>query len=78
MFADDTSLACPASLRADIEGILNHDLIMISQRANQWLVTFNPSKTVAMVFSGPKNVQLPNLDFNDVRIGFVDNHKHLE
>ena len=78
MFADDTSLACPALLRADIEGILNHDLIMISQRANQWLVTFNPSKTVAMVFSGPKNVQLPNLDFNDVRIGFVDNHKHLE
>ena len=30
-----------------------------------------------MVFSGTKNVQLPNLIFNDVRISFVDNHKHL-
>ena len=57
LFADDTSLACSASLTADIEGILNHDLIMISDFANQWLVTFNPSKTVAMVFSGTKNVQ---------------------
>ena len=61
LFADDTSLACSASLTADMEGILNHDLIMISHWANQWLVTFHPSKTVAMVFSGTKNVQLPNL-----------------
>ena len=30
-----------------------------------------------MVFSGTKNVQLPNLVFNDVRISFVDNRKHL-
>ena len=30
-----------------------------------------------MVFSGTKNVQLPNLIFNYVRISFVDNHKHL-
>ena len=76
LFADDTSLAYSASLTADMEGILNH-LIMISHWANQWLVTFNPSKTVAMVFSDIKNVQLPNLIFNDVRISFVDNHKHL-
>ena len=56
LFADNTSLACSASLTANIEGILNHDLIMISHWANQWLVTFNPSETVAMVFSGTKNV----------------------
>ena len=67
LFADDTSLACSASITADIEGILNHDLIMISHWANQWLVTFNPSKTVAMVFLGTKNV----------RISFFDNHKHI-
>ena len=77
LFADDTSLACSASFTADIEGILNHDLIIISHWAKQWLVTFNPSKTVAMVFSNNRNVQLPNLIFDDVRISFVDNHKHL-
>ena len=76
LFADDTSLACSASFTADIKGTLNHDLI-ISHWAKQWLVTFNPSKTVAMVFSNNRNVQLPNLIFDDVRISFVDNHKHL-
>ena len=76
LFADDISLACSASFKADIEGILNHDLIMISHWAKQWLVTFNPSKTVAMFFTSNRNVQLPNLIFDDVRINFVDNHKH--
>ena len=77
LFADDTSLACSASFTADMEGILNHDLIMISHWAKQWLVTFNLSKTVAMFFTSKRNNQLPNLIFNDVRINFVDNHKHL-
>ena len=76
LFADDTSLACSATHVPDIEGILNHDLHMISQWADSWLVTFNPSKKVAMLFTN-KNVQPPNLLFNDVQIQFVDSHKHL-
>ena len=36
---------------ADVEGILNHDLHMISVWARQWLVTFNPDKSVAIHFS---------------------------
>ena len=35
----------------DLEGIINHDLALISRWAKQWLVTFNPSKTEAMLFS---------------------------
>ena len=55
LFADDTSLACSASHVPDIEGIINHDLQMICQWAERWLVSFNPSKTVAMLFT-TKNV----------------------
>ena len=76
LFADDTSLACSATHVPDIKGILNYDLHMISQWADRWLVTFNPSKTVAMLFTN-KNVQPPNLLFNNVQIQFVDSHKHL-
>ena len=45
LFADDTSLACTTSNIDDLEGILNHDLRVISQWSKQWLVTFNPVKT---------------------------------
>ena len=76
LFADDTSLACTATQIEDIEGILNHDLLIISKCAKQWLVSFNPSKTVAMHFTNT-NVQSPDLLFNNVPIQFVTNHKHL-
>lgn len=46
LFADDTSLACTTSNIADLEGILNHDLRVLTQWSKQWLVTFNPNKTV--------------------------------
>ena len=76
LFADDTSLACSATQIPDIEGILNHDLFMISNWAKQWLVDFNPSKTVAMLFSN-KNIDPPTLLFDNVHIQFVEDHKHL-
>ena len=31
--------------------LINHDLILLSQWAKQWLVTFNPSKTEAILFT---------------------------
>ena len=76
LFAEDTSLACFATHVPDIEAILNHDLHVISQWADRWLVIFNPSKKVAMLFTN-KNVQPPNLLFDDVQIQFIDSHKHL-
>ena len=57
LFADDTSLTCSASHVPDIEGIINHDL-QICQWAERWLLSFNPSKAVAMLFT-TKNVSFP-------------------
>ena len=61
----------------DIEGILNHDLMIISAWAKQWLVNFNPQKTIAMLFSLMKPETIPRLIFDGVSINFVDQHKHL-
>ena len=77
LFADDTSLAFTSSSLADLEGILNHDLRIISSWARRWLVDFNPSKTIAMLFTLKKNVNFPTLLFNNVPVNFVDHHKHL-
>ena len=49
LFADDCSLFYAAACLADIAGIINHDLIMLSNWAKQWLVEFNPLKTKAVL-----------------------------
>ena len=76
LFADDTSLSCSASSISDIEGIMNHDLAMLSNWSKQQLVSVNPMNTEAILFSN-QNVQNPNLVFENVNISFVENHKHL-
>ena len=77
MFADDTSLAFSSSDVKDTEGILNHDLKMMASWAKRWLVSFNPSKTVAILFSTVLDLVKPSLIFNNTILDFVDNHKHL-
>ena len=77
LFADDSSLFTSATDIHDIEGIINHDLIIISQWAKQWLVKFNPNKTEAILFSLRQLNLLPNLVFENVKINLVDQHKHL-
>ena len=74
LFADDTSLSCSATHIPDIQGILNHDLIIISQWAKQWLVIFNLSKTIAVLFSN-RNVQPPYLLFDNEQIQYIDYRK---
>ena len=49
---------------------------MISCWAKQWQVTFNPQKTVAMIFSG-KIIPSPNLFFDNVQVNFEKCYKHL-
>ena len=39
--ANDMSLACTTSNKADLQSILNHDLDIITKWSKQWLVTFN-------------------------------------
>ena len=51
LFADDSSLFYAATRLSDIAGIINHDLIMLSNWAIQWLVKFNPLKTEAVLFT---------------------------
>ena len=74
VFADDTSLASTTSNSSDLEGILNHDLYVISKWSKQWLVSFNPSKTE--VFYYGKGTP-PNLVFENTIIIPTDCHKHL-
>ena len=77
LFADDSSLFVSASNLRDIEGLLNHDLILVSSWAQQWLVNFNPNKTEAMLFSYRQTDEFPTLVFDGVDIKFVPNYKHL-
>ena len=77
LFADDTSLSCTTSNIYNIEIVLNRDLQVISNWAKQWLVDFNPHKTVAMLFSSHHAVPQPHVLFNNVPVNFVENHKHL-
>ncbi len=77
LFADDSSLSFTTSNTADLEGILNHDLQIIANWAKQWLVTFNPNKTEAMLFSLKTTNEPIRLSFDGTEISFVNNHKHL-
>ena len=77
LFADDSSLFYSASSIDDIQGLINHDLILLSQWAKQWLVTFNPSKTEAILFTLRNFDHMPVLKFENTHIKFVESHKHL-
>ena len=76
LFADDISLSFTSSHINDIEGILNHDLRIITAWAKQWLVDSNPNKTEAILFS-INNANNPNLYFDQVPVTFVDEYKHF-
>jgi len=77
LYADDSSLYYSASSVADIEGIINHDLNLLSHWAKQWLVKFNPNKTECLFFSLRKENQIPNLYFENTLVSMVEDHKHL-
>ena len=77
LFADDSSLFNAAATIADIAGIINHDLQMLSNWAKQRLVTFNTLKTDAFLFTLKKLDLFPHLIFDNVVINFVDSHTHL-
>ena len=78
LFADDSSLLYSAAHIADIAGIINHDLQLVTNWAKEWLVAFNPLKTEAVLFTLKKLDFLLHLVFDNIAISFVDNHKHLD
>ena len=61
--------------RAEI--ILNHDLKLIACWGKQWLVEFNPNKTVFMNFSLKKHKSNLEIMFDGVNIMQVSEQKHL-
>ena len=77
LFADDSSLFFSTSNIRDIEGILNHDLMILTQWARKWMVNFNPNKTEAMLFRYLQDQEYPILLFDNVTVKFVSEHKHL-
>ena len=77
LFADDSSLFFSATNIQDLEGILNHDLSVISAWEKQLLVTFTPSKTEAILFPLHQNNPTPSLFFENTLTEFVESHKHL-
>ena len=77
LYADDSSLFYSATNINDIEGIINHDLRIIVNWAAQWLINFNPLKTVAILFTLKLLEQQPQIMFDGTPIKFVKEHKHL-
>ena len=77
LYADDSSLYYSASSINDIEGIINHDLNLISHWSKQWLVKFNPNKTEFLYFSLRTDDTIPKLYFENAPINLVADHKHL-
>ncbi len=76
LFADDSCLSSTSNNDNDLEGIINCDLQIISAWAKRWLVTFNPNKTEAMLFTLRQSHPL-HLIFDGTEITFVEDHKHL-
>ena len=77
LFADDSSLFYSTSSLFDLQGIINHDLVALSAWAKQWLITFNPTKTEAILFTLKHYQQHPLIEFDGNLITFVSSHKHL-
>ena len=77
LFTDESSLFYYAAHIDDIAGIIDHDMQLLSNWARHWLVTFNPLKTEAVLFTLKKINILPQLIFDNIPINFVDSHKHL-
>ena len=78
LFADDTSLFIVVDNPVTAAGQLNIDLQKISQWATTWLVSFNPTKSEAMLFSRKLNrPHHPPIFMQNHQITEVDSHKHL-
>ena len=58
----------------DLEGIISHDLNIISNWSKQWLVSFNPQKTEFLYYG---HQQSPSLEFEMTMLTPSFSHKHL-
>ena len=78
LFADDTTLYISVDKPVQAAYQLNSDLSKIHQWANQWLVTFNPSKSESVIFSRKCNrLKHPQVLMDQQPNHEVNLHKHL-
>ena len=78
LFADDTSMYLVVGCPVNVATYLNADLEKIVLWAKQWLVTFNPNKTVSMIISRKQNKPIhPILIMDNTQLTQVEHHKHL-
>ena len=68
---------CSASSIIDLQGIINHDLQILSAWAKQWLIFFNALKTEAILFTSTHFTSLPHIILDSILIKFVSDYKHL-
>jgi hypothetical protein len=77
MFADDTCLYIADPNLETKEITLNQDISNVSNWAKQWLVDFNPQKTVSLLVTKRQNPSHINMLMEDTPIIQLDMHKHL-
>ena len=77
LFADDNSLQYSSKNIAEMECSINQDLNTLDKWSKQWLLQFNPNKTKAVFFTLKKNLNPPQLIFQQCPLEYVPTHKHL-
>ena len=80
LYADDTALMLPIDrINPDYSlDMINRDLKRLSTWAEQWFMSYNPSKTVYMIISNKKDkLKYPSPTMNNVPLTEVNQHKHL-
>ena len=77
IFADDTTLFVVGDDIDVTTTALNNDLNSLQVWANQWLVTFNPSKTKSLLISTKTERFIPPVIFSGEVVSEVRDHKHL-
>ena len=78
LFTDDTTFYIIVDNPGQAAYQLNSDLDKIHQWANQWVVTFNPSKSETVIFSRKRNkANHTNVIMDQQPIQEVNLHKHL-
>ena len=78
-FADDSSLHTSHNSHncEYIEKSLQNDLKSIKEYGDDWIITFNASKTSQQTFTQKTKTKVPALTFDGISIPIKDNHKHL-
>ena len=78
LFADDTSLMNIIDQLIESYDETNRDLATLAKWADQWLVTYNASKTVSLHISKHRDkVTLPHLTLKGTPIAEAETHRHL-